>query len=443
MIYQKKISENNEYEVIVAGGGPSGCAAAAASAREGKKTLLIESDGFLGGMGTSGLVPAWCPFSDGEKVIYKGLAERVFKAATAEIPHIAAREKQWDWIPIDAEVLKRVYDEMMLEFGVDTLFHSTVCDVVTDGARVESVIVSNKAGLTAYSAKVFIDCTGDADIAVGAGAQYEFGDGGEVQPSTLCFTLTNVDQYYYPFMGNMYPSNKNSRIFEIMRDEKYPLIVDNNMCPALIGDGVVGFNAGHIFDVDNTDPMSVSRAEMKGRQLAKQLHDALCEYCPKVYGNSHLTQTAPRIGVRESRRIIGEYTLTLVDYLERRSFDDEIGRNCYYIDVHKGENEAKTINSREAFENMESSAIRYKSGESHGIPYRCLVPKGVDNVLVAGRSISCERIVQGSVRIMPVCLVTGEAAGVAAALCAESGVCAKNADVFALQTKLKNYGCMI
>ncbi len=442
MIYQREIKENNEYDVIVAGGGPSGCAAAAASAREGKKTLLIESDGFLGGMATSGLVPAWCPFSDGEKIIYKGLAERVFRAATKPMAHID-ENRQFDWIPIDAEVLKRVYDEMMLEFGVDTMFHSTVCDTVCNGAKLEKIIVSNKAGLTAYSAKMFIDCTGDADLAVGAGAEYHFGDGGEVQPSTMCFTIANVDQYYYPLIGNMYPSNENSKVFDMIADEKYPLITDNHMCQSLIGDGVVGFNAGHIFGVDNTDPMSVSSAEIQGRQLAFQLHSALAEYCPKVYGNSHLVQTSPRIGVRESRRIVGEYVFTIDDYLARRSFDDEIGRNCYYIDIHKGEQEAKAINNRDAFNKMESDAIRYKRGESHGIPYRCLVPKGVDNVLVAGRSISSDRIVQGSVRVMPTCLVTGEAAGVAAAVCCDSGAKAKNADVALIREKLSQNGCMI
>lgn len=433
MLYEKTIPDNREYDILVAGGGPAGCAAAAAAAREGKRVLLVESEGCLGGMGTAGLVPAWAPYSDREKVIYRGLALKVFKESGLGLSP-SRKDDQWNWVPIDSETLKRVYDDLMLENGVDVLFHSTVCDVVTTDGRIDSIIVSNKTGLTAYHAAVFVDGTGDADLAYKSGAETVFGgDDGQVQPSTLCFTLANVDPETYPSKGNMHPTSPVTKAYDMMADENYPLIVDKHICLAWLGDGVVGFNAGHIFDVDSTDPVSVGKGEMLGRKLAKQEWDALAEHCPEVYGRSRLVATAPKLGVRESRRIIGDYVLTREDYVSRASFSDEIGRNCYYLDTHgTKEEEKKPKDQREE--------LRYEAGESHGIPYRCLIPKGVDNLLVAGRCISSDRAVQGSVRVMPTCLVTGEAAGVAAAMAADAGGLVRDVDVDILRATLRNHG---
>lgn len=433
MLYQKTISDDRTYDIVVAGGGPAGCAAAAAAAREGKRVLLVESEGCLGGMGTAGLVPAWAPFSDREKVIYRGLALSVFEAAGVGLSPARGAE-QWNWVPIDSETLKRVYDDLMLTYEVDVLFHSTVCDVVVKEERMERVIVANKAGLTAYHATVFVDATGDADLVSKGGGETVFGgESGQVQPSTLCFTLANVDPETYPALGNMHPSSSTTKAFHMMNDEKYPLIVDKHICLSWLGDGVVAFNAGHIFDVDSTDPVSVGKGEMLGRQLAKQERDALAEHCPEVYGKARLVATAPKLGVRESRRIVGDYVLTRDDYVARASFPDEIGRNCYYLDTHGSKEEEKLPKDH-------STELRYKPGESHGIPYRCLIPKGLRNVLVAGRCISTDRAVQGSVRVMPTCLVTGEAAGVAAALAADAAGLVRQVDVRVLRDTLRGHG---
>ena len=157
------------WDVIVVGGGPAGCAAATAAAREGAKTLLIESTGALGGMGTSGLLNAWCPFTDGEKIIYKGIAEKVFLESKKGVPHVRYN----DWVPINGEYLKVVYDDLVSSAGVSILFFSTMAAVEMgkDGI-VDAIIVANKAGLTAYKAKIFIDCTGDGDLAAWAGADF-------------------------------------------------------------------------------------------------------------------------------------------------------------------------------------------------------------------------------------------------------------------------------
>jgi len=409
---------DDRFDVIVVGGGPSGCTAAAAAAREGARTLLLEASGCLGGSGTSALGPAWCPFSDKQKIIYRGLAEKVFTAAKRGMAHV--KPEALDWVPIDAERLKRVYDDLVTEAGVTVRFHTMLSRVqVDDRGRVTSILTSSKAGLQAWGARVFVDCTGDADLTAWAGGEFHKGnaEGRRLMPATHCFLLANVDEAPYQKGRDLHASNKESPIHRILDSGRFPLIPDLHFCNSLVGPGVVGFNAGHLFDVDNTDPASVSAALMQGRKMAAQYRDALAEFHP-AFANAFLVCTGSQVGIRETRRIIGDYVLTLDDYLQRRSFPDEICRNSYFIDIHWAKDEiAKDAEQHRKWEN---TCIHYGPGESHGIPYRCLTPRRLANVLVAGRSISVEQFVQGSIRVMPVCLAMGEAAGIAAALAARA-----------------------
>lgn len=405
---------DDTWDVVVVGGGPAGCAAAAAAAREGVKTLLVEVTGALGGMGTSGLVPAWCPFTDKERIIYGGIAERVLKECMSGMPHVP--KNQFAWTPIDSELLKRIYDDLMIEQGVTVRFNSFMASVECDpSGAVEAVVVANKAGLQAYRAKVYVDATGDADLTAWAGGEWEQGDAaGELQPVTHCFTLTNVDIYAYRHGRKLKYGDDLPAMDDIVASGKYPDIPDGHACNNVVGPGAVGFNAGHMWAVDNTDPAAVSRALMQGRKIAKAFRDACAEFLPAAFGNAHLASTGSLLGVRETRRIVGDYVLTMDDYMHRRTFDDEICRNSYPIDIHTTAQEAAAGEEVEAMHRFEN----YGKGESHGIPYRCLTPKGLANVLVAGRSISTDRTVQASTRVMPVCLAMGEAAGVAAAMAA-------------------------
>lgn len=427
------------WDVIIVGGGPAGCTAAAAAAREGARTLLLEATGSLGGMGTSGLVPAWCPFSDMETIIYRGLAVKVFAALKAKMPHVS--KDAMDWVPIDPEKLKVIYDELVQEAGAAVLFHTQLGSVEADEeGNVIALITASKSGLQALKAKVYIDCTGDADVAAWAGAEYLKGEPGtgELMPATHCFTLGNVDEYAYlngPYLHN---NNKNSPIYDILKSGKYPLIPDSHICNNVIAPRTVGFNAGHLWDVDNTDAFSVSAALMQGRKAAAAYRDALAEFLPASFGNSYVASTGALMGVRETRRIIGDYVLSVEDYVNRRSFSDEICRNSYFIDIHGSEKEEKQAGGKPEV------IKRYGPGESHGIPYRCLIPRSLQNVLVAGRSISCVREVQGSVRVMPVCLAMGEAAGIAAALAAKlPGYNVHNVDVSILRRRLIEEGAYL
>ena len=411
---------NDSYDVIVIGGGPAGCTAATAAAREGAKTLLVEATGCLGGMGTSGLVPAWCPFSDKEKIIYKGLAERVFTETKRGMSQI--EPEAMDWVPIDPELLKVIYDDMVTEAGAKVLFNTTLSAVeMEDKETVAVVILSNKEGLVAYKAKVFIDCTGDGDLATWAGAKFNKGDDkGDLQPATHCFVLSNVNESEYNNGPSLHANNLKSPAYDIAKSEKYPLIEDTHLCNNLIGPGTVGFNAGHLWQVDNTDPANVSKALMTGRKIAAEYRNALAEYHPKAFSNAFLVNTGSLIGIRETRRIIGDYVITVEDYLARRTFEDEICRNSYYIDIHPAHTKVEIVNQGQSED--EKQCAKYEKGESHGIPYRCLTPKGLKNVLIAGRAISCDRVIQASIRVMPVCLAMGEAAGIAAAHALKSKV---------------------
>lgn len=440
---QRSIPLDETYDVIVVGGGPSGCTAAAAAARDGAKTLLIEQTSSLGGMGTSALVPAWCPFSDKQQIIYRGLAEKVFLEGKKHTPHVP--EEQLDWVPIDAESLKRIYDDLVLSHGAKILFNTFLSAVETDGAgRVTSIVVSNKSGLSAYRAKVYIDTTGDADLAAWAGAKFHKGDdqGNPLMPATHCFILSNVSDYHYRHGPGMHGASKEAPIHQIIASGKYPLIPDVHMCQNTVGPGTVGFNAGHVYNVDNTDPTSISDAVVQGRKLAAAYRDALAEFHPAAFGGAFLVQTGSLIGIRETRRIIGDYELTLEDYLKRRSFDDEICRNSYFIDVHAKVKDA--FNNINKAHEWEKYTHHYGPGESHGVPYRCLVPRDLKNVLVAGRSISCEQLVQGSVRVMPVCLAMGEAAGAAAAMAlSRDDRDVHQIDVQKLRTRLREAGAYL
>ena len=437
-IAERTVKLDDSWDVIVVGGGPAGCTAATAAARDGARTLLVEATGCLGGMGTSGLLNQWMSFTNWHELIIRGLAEQVFFACKAHILHAPELDLQ----PIDTELLKSVYDKLVTDAGAHILFHTMLAgvDMESDGV-VSTLLLANKSGLQAYRAKVYIDCTGDGDLAAWAGADFVKGDdiNGELMPATLCFTLSNVDMYAYQYGPRLHPD-----IAEAIATSGryYPDIPDRFVVPVVVGPGMIGFNAGHQWDIDSDNPRSVSLGMQQGRRTARAYRDALAEFHPRAFANAHLSATAGQLGIRESRRILGDYLLTVDDYYARRGFTDEICRNAYCIDIHT----SKAKHREElagATRNDTSEYESFNPGESHGIPYRCLTPRGLRNVLVAGRNISCDRLVHGAVRIMPVCLGLGEAAGAAAALAVMGDGDVHAVDTHALCTRLLQEGAYL
>ncbi len=414
-----------EHEILIVGGGPSGCAAAIAAARQGRDVLVIEGSTALGGMGTMGMVSRMNTYTDKEKVIYRSIPVEILDRYKERV---GFPKDFYHKVPLEPETLKVVLDDMLAEAGAKVLFASQVCAVETkENGDIDCVIVANKAGLTPYRAKIYVDCTGDGDVAAMAGVPYDKGaEDGRLQPCSLCFSIVGLKGDPTPKELN---GGKDTLWSRIVADGKYPMLF-NHFVPVIFGTTLYA-NAGHIFDVDSTDPVAVSAAYAHGRKLAEQYLAALKEYRPDVFSEAQIGSTAPLLGVRESRRIHGEYTFSVDDYLARRSFDDEIGRNANWMDCHGGGRKKTTATDHQL------GAVRYEPGESHGIPWRCLVPVGIDNLLVAGRCLSSERMANATLRVMPNCLATGEAAGLGAAVACEKGIGAHEIDAKDVQERIR------
>lgn len=425
-VYQKELPEKYTVDVFVAGGGAAGVAAAIAAARQGKSVFLAEGAGAFGGLGTTGFVPAFAPFDDGEHVLAAGVGYEIRKTVSKSVPLGTY------WTPIDAEELKRAYDAAVTsEKGIAFSFFTTVCDVAVTDGHIDYAVCTAKSGMFAVKAKIFIDCTGDGCLCAMGGGDYEFGDDGQVMPGTLCSLWSGVD---WPRVKGA----PNAQIEKAYADGV--LTYEDRHLPGMfhLPNGLGGGNIGHLFNIDPTDEKNLSDAMIWGRKSILEYERYFKEYLTG-YEKMTLCATAPVPGVRESRRVVCDYMLNVDDFLRRAVFDDEIGRYCYPVDIHV-QNTDKEEYARFTAEYEKN--LRYKKGESYGIPYASLVAKSFSNLLVAGRCIGTDRKMQASVRVMPGCFITGQAAGAAAALAADSGE-VRNVKHAALSSALKKLGAYL
>lgn len=392
--------------------------------------MLVEQRGFLGGMGTVALVPAFCPFTDKRKPIIRGLGlqlmERMKQACDPQ--YLEEYQEMLDWVPIDPEVLKRVYDDAILESGVTPLYHTFVYDVVRseDRRKVEGVVVVNKTGRSFIPCRYIIDCSGDGDIAALAGAPFQKGgEAGELQPGSMCYLLANVDRPR--FTRYLEESGDTGQLHKTVE-----LAIEDGALPegrksisglAWVSDYLVGVNFGHVFGVDGTLAEDLTRGAIEGRRTAERQLQFFRRYVPG-FERAHMVASGEQLGIRETRRIEGDYILTVDDFLAARSFPDDIARNAYYIDIH-------LANSK-----SEMTFNHLPPGVSHGVPYRIMLPVGFDNLWVAGRCVSSDRAVQGSLRVMPNCFSMGQASGTAAALALRDGTGSRGISVAELQQRL-------
>ena len=427
--FTRRIPVRHEVDVFVAGGGPAGIAAAVTAARQGRKVFLAERHTCLGGMGTAGMVPVFMQFTDGVNFLAGGIGHEV-----AEKLAKASGYPLRDCLAIKAEVLKRLYDVLLAEAGVDFTFETMLIGVEKDAAdRVSHAVLAAKSGTFAVKAKVFVDGTGDGDLAAWAGAPFEKGDkDGGLMPGTLCSLWANVD---WPAVRKSGLGAGEKRLEAAFKDKVFT--IEDRHLPGMwqVGDDIGGGNIGHTFGVDNTDERSVTNALIWGRKAILEYERYYKEYL-KGFEKMTLVATGSLLGIRESRRITGDYVLCLDDFKKRAVFPDEIGRYCYPVDIHASKPDA--ANYQQFAE--EFKTLRYKQGESYGIPYRVLVPQKLANVLVAGRCVSSDRYIQGSIRVMPGCFITGQAAGVAAAIAIEKATDTRGVAVPELQARLKKLG---
>lgn len=401
-----------EVDVAVCGGGPAGVAAAVAASRSGASVALLEAGGCLGGLGTAGLIPCFNPFTDREKPVVRGIGEEVLKGLAARMG-VAV---EYDWMPINAEHLKLVYDCLLARTTTELRLFTKAIDVVAHDGAIEALVVSTHGGPRAVTARVFIDATGDGDVAAWAGAPTVTGDAsGAMQGASLCLTVAGVD--WDEFRANLAADGERPDriLWEKQAAEGKTPLAEPRLAVGILptGAGIGQSNAGHVFNVNGLDEKSLTAGITAGRVNAGKLMEW---YRANVPGFAHgeLAASAPLLGIRETRRIVGEYVLSREDYAARASFDDEVGRNANPIDVHASSPDTQCL---EAACNLEMQS-QYAPGESYAVPYRCLIPKRVENLLVAGRCVSTDRQMNGSMRVMPACFVTGQAAGVAAGLAA-------------------------
>ena len=429
--FRRRIPVRHTVDVFVAGGGPAGVAAAVAAARQGARVFLTERNSCLGGMGTAGMLPVFMTFTDGVHMLAGGVGADVLQRLTA-----SGGTGTDSGLTIRAEVLKRVYDDLLLDAGVPFLFQTNLIAVECQAGQVSAAILAGKSGLFAVHAKLFLDCTGDGDLAAWAGATFEKGDEhGNLMAGTLCSLWTDIDWSAAARHGR--PSDE-SRLEDAFRDHVFS--VQDRHLPGMfrVGQHTGGGNLGHCFGLDGTDEGSVTRALVAARKSLLEYQRYYQKYLPG-FEQMELVATASQLGVRESRRIMGEYVLNLEDFKSRATFSDEIGRYSYAVDIHAAKPDMASY-QRYAKEFHE---LRYGKGESYGIPYRSLVPQKLRNVLVAGRCISTDRYLQSSIRVMPGCFITGQAIGVAAALAAKQDCDARRVPVVELQRRLKAMGAYL
>ncbi len=439
IVFQREIPIRHEVDVFIAGGGPAGAAAAVAARRQGARVFLAEGHSCFGGMGTAGLVPAFMQFGDGVNFLAGGIGQEILarlRSAGGTGPDDSAKNSNDNSVGIKSEVLKRVYDELIAEAGVDFTFQTKLIAVETDAGRVITAICAAKGGIFAVKAKIYIDCTGDGDLAAWAGAPFEKGDEqGNLMPGTLCSLWANVDFEAWKKSGL---SNQNARLEDAFKDKVFTNHDRHLSGMWPVSRNIGGGNIGHTFGVDGTDEKSVTKALIWGRKYMLEYERYYKEYL-SGFEKMELVATGSLLGLRETRRIMGDYVLCLDDFQTRAVFDDEIGRYSYPVDIHPaGADEADFEKFKDEWENL-----RLGRGENYGVPYRCLIPRGLSNVLVAGRCISADRYMQSSVRVMPGCYITGQAAGAAAALAVENDTDTRGFDIAELQARLVSMGAYL
>ena len=414
------------YDLIVVGGGFAGVTAALEAARHGVKVLLVEKYNCLGGAAVNCLVMPFMNFwtNDPRTDKKQYLTGDLFMEMVAELRKLGAMD---DIRSFDEEPLKLVLNRMCLRYGVELLFNTTVVGVQMESGKLLSLQAWGKSRMLRLCADRYIDATGDGELSVLAGCRYRVGreSDGLCQPMTLCFRLGGVDLKRYlaakPGINPLYQQ------FQAEGKIKNPR--ENVLTFRTLHDGVLHFNTTRIVKLDPTDPMDVTKAELEAREQVFEMYQFLKENVDGLE-NSYVLSTAMQIGIRESRMIEGEYTLTVGDLKSLARFPDAIAVANYDIDIHNPEGTG-------------TSHYYFGKGEWYEIPYRCLLPKDCENLLVAGRCISSDHEAQASYRIMPYCAELGQAAGAAVSVALQDKMPLRDIDIQKLQNILKQEGFVL
>lgn len=446
---EKKIPVRKEVDVLVVGGGPTGIIAAQAAAEDGLNVMLIESRSFVGGNLTIGLPILGFLGQKGNQII-KGLPQKFIdrlKEQDAASEHRPC-PLHMSLTLVEQEAVKAVALNMLVEAGVEVLFYVFCAGVIMDEDTLKGVIIESKSGREAILAKVIIDCTGDADVAYKAGVPCEKGneDGG-MQPPTLMFCLGGVDTdklrlniaeeprtYLTDFIPAEYFGQNNQYVLVGLRNHIQKAQSDGLKLPTERTILITGLRKGEMWvnmtrvnGVDGTDPGSLSYGEIEGRRQIEDIQKYLINYVPG-FENAFFTRSAPFLGIRETRRIVGKYVMTQEDVLSCANFPDAVAVASYPLDIHHPVGGGCTLTW---------------CGDCYDIPYRSFLPQKVQNLLVAGRCISTTHEAMSAIRVMAPCMAMGEAAGRAAKLAVRTGVTPAEIPVESLREELVAKGAYL
>jgi hypothetical protein len=442
------------YDVLVVGGGNAGCAAAIAAARLGQKVLLAERYGFLGGTATASMVGPWMTFHSGSERIVGGIAEEIVTRLVEMGGSRGHLPDTSDYVstitPFDPEIHKALLFEMMAETRVRLLLHAWFTDAIVEDGCVNGVSFDTVGGKRTYRARVVIDATADAYVAASAGVATQQGDErGRVQPASLMFRMSHVELSKTAAYLRTHPDQMRSSLkahersassltavaglYELWRDAQRDGEVDvpRELVSFFISPypDEVTINMTRVLDIDPLDPDDLTRAEVEARRQAMEIARFFRERVPG-FEQARIAATATQVGIRESRRIVGRYTLTRDDVLSGRDFSDAIARSAYPIDIHNPSGSG-------------TKTHRLPGGASYAIPYRCLVPAGREGLLVAGRCISTTHEALASTRLTPTVMTLGQAAGTAAAIACERDVQPSAVDTAELRAQLVRDGVVV
>lgn len=418
------------YELIVVGGGFAGITSALSAAKHGVDVLLVEKYNCLGGAASSALVNPFMPFWTRmpETKERKYLCGDMFLEIIKEMTDMIGKEDHpEDQMWFDEEILKLVLNRMSLKYGVKLLFNTVITGVEVRNGKIVSLSAMGKSAPITLYADHFIDATGDAELAMLAGCKYQLGRESDnlCQPMTLCFRMGGIDkQKWLKSRREIDPTYAEFKKKGLIKNPREDVMIFNNY-----NDGVLHFNSTRIIKLNPTDPFDITQAEIEAREQVFELHKFFTENI-EGFENARILSTALQIGIRESRKVEGEYTLTVEDLKSLARFEDAVAVANYDIDIHNPEGSG-------------TSHYFFGNGEWYEIPYRCLLPKHMDNLLMAGRCISSTHEAQASYRIMPFCAELGQAAGTAVAVAVKDGTNVRNVDIKKVQKLLRKEGILI
>jgi hypothetical protein len=435
------------YDVLVCGGGPAGCAAALAAAGSGLSVLLVESQGQLGGMGTSGLVAHWLGGRtfEGRWVvggIFRDLSEKAAALGIALLPQPkpGAKFQPHGWyngllhgVPFDPFAMAAFLDDRMAEAGVHVLFNTQAVEPIIKDGVITHVVTASKNGLQAVAVRTVIDATGDADLAARSGCIVRLGRDGDglMTPATLMFHVDNVDQDALAAYINEKDQPRFKTLIEELRAAgEWPFPYEIFISVQLSEPGTMMINTPRLCGVDGTDAVSLSDGYRRGRAEIRQLMDVMRRRFPG-FQHARLKAVAPLMGVRETRRIEGDYVLSVADLTSGKAFEDTIGFSSYGWDLPDPKKP-----SLQPMHGMKKSPFT-------PIPYRIMVPRPVTNLICPGRAVSVERDVLGPLRVMAPVMAMGEAAGCAAVQVAAKGIPFSQVEVTALRSTLRARGAIV